>query len=222
MHAPVWLFDLDNTLHHADVGIFHIINRRMTEYIAAHLGLSTDAASDLRQDYWHRYGATLAGLQRHHPEIDLAEFLRASHPLAEIAAALQPVAGAAAVLAALPGRKAVFSNGPAFYVQALVEALALRDHFEAVFGTEDFGWLYKPAPQAYLNVCTALGVRTQDCVLVDDSAANLRAAKALGMRTVWFGSRTHSLPFADAAAADMAAVAAYAKAVFPDLPPQAA
>ena len=61
--SPVWLFDLDNTLHNADAGIFYIINRAMTDYMAQRLKLSEEAASDLRQDYWHRYGATLAGLQ---------------------------------------------------------------------------------------------------------------------------------------------------------------
>ena len=212
MHTPVWLFDLDNTLHHADAGIFYIINRRMTEFMAERLGLSTDAASDLRQDYWHRYGATLAGLQQHHPEISIAEFLHASHPLPDILAALVPVADSAATLAALPGRKAVFSNGPSFYVHALIGAMRLTPHFERLFGTEDFGLLYKPATQAYVNVCTALKARPEDCIMVDDNAANLHTAKALGMRTVWFGSQAHPLPFTDVAAADMAALRAHAVA----------
>ncbi|MGN6847071.1 pyrimidine 5'-nucleotidase, partial [Neisseria sp. P0021.S005] len=53
-HSPVWLFDLDNTLHNAEAGIFYIINRAMTEYMAGRLKLSEEAASHLRQDYWHR------------------------------------------------------------------------------------------------------------------------------------------------------------------------
>ena len=35
--SPVWLFDLDNTLHNADAGIFYIINRAMTDYMAQRL-----------------------------------------------------------------------------------------------------------------------------------------------------------------------------------------
>ena len=81
MNETVWLFDLDNTLHNADAGIFYLINRRMTEYLAGRLNLPEEEASRLRQDYWHRYGATLAGLQIHHPEIDVGDFLRQSHPL---------------------------------------------------------------------------------------------------------------------------------------------
>ena len=38
--TTVWLFDLDNTLHHADEGIFYLINRRMTAYLMRHLKLS--------------------------------------------------------------------------------------------------------------------------------------------------------------------------------------
>ena len=47
------------------------------------------------------------------------------------------------VLGRLKGRKAVFSNGPSFYVRALVETLGLEAHFDGLFGTDDFGLLYK-------------------------------------------------------------------------------
>lgn len=206
----VWLFDLDNTLHHADAGIFTLINRHMTAYLAGKLGLTDKAASDLRQDYWYRYGATLAGLQQHHPEICVHEFLRRSHPLNEILPALVPVAGAAETLGRLNGRKAIFSNAPSFYVRALAGALDIAPYFNALFGTDDFGLYYKPHPQAYRTVCRLFGAAAHNCIMVDDSADNLRAAKVLGMKTVWFGSRAHELPFVDFASPDMAALAAWA------------
>ena len=210
MNRPVWLFDLDNTLHDADAGIFHIINLAMTRYMAGRLNLSEEAASELRQDYWHRYGATLAGLQIHHPEIDIGEFLRQSHPLAQILAKLKGMAGTQATLGRLKGRKAVFSNGPSFYVEAVTGALGLDAHFERLLGTDSFGLLYKPNPQAYLNVCAALDAPPEDCIMVDDSAANLHAAKELGMKTVWFGADARPLPFTDAAVRNMAGLADYA------------
>lgn len=203
----VWLFDLDNTLHHADTGIFYLINRYMTAFLARELQLDYTAASALRQDYWHRYGATLAGLQLHHPEISIDDFLRQSHPLPQILNALVPVAGAAETLGRLKGRKAVFSNGPSFYVRALIKGMALESCFEALFGTDDFGLAYKPAEKAYLTVCRQLGTTPECCIMIDDSANNLHAAKALGMRTVWYGQHAHRLPFVDFAAPDMAALA---------------
>ncbi|OAM27821.1 MULTISPECIES: pyrimidine 5'-nucleotidase [Eikenella] len=207
---PVWLFDLDDTLHRADAGIFLLINRRMTAFMARELGLSLPEASDLREHYWRHYGATLGGLQRHHPHIRPADFLRQSHHLPELLAALQAMPHAAEALAALPGRKAVFSNGPAFYVRALVEAMGLGGHFDALFGVDDLALHHKPQPQSFRLVCAALAVPPQQCILVDDSAANLQAAKALGMRTVWFGSRAEPQPFANHVARDMLAVRALA------------
>ena len=204
MHSqPVWLFDLDNTLHNASPHIFPHIHRSMTAYLEQHLALSPEAANALRMKYWHRYGATLAGLQQHHPHIDIGDFLQASHPLAEILPALKPMAHLQPVLASLPGRKAVFSNGPSFYVQALIEQLGIGRHFEALFGTDDVGLHYKPATAAYLKVCARLRTEPAHCIMVDDSAENLRTAKALGMRTVWFGAQAHPLPFVDLAAADL-------------------
>lgn len=213
MNIPrtVWLFDLDNTLHHADAGIFKLINRHMTDYLARRLCLSEQAASDLRQDYWHRYGATLAGLQKHHPEIDVGEFLRESHPLPQLAAALVPMEHTAKTLASLAGRKAVFSNGPSFYVKELIRRMELSSHFEALLGTDDFGFLYKPTDQAYLTVCRILSADPADCIMIDDSADNLHTAKRLGMTVLWFGQKSHDLPFIDAAIPDMAALATWAE-----------
>lgn len=52
---PVWLFDLDNTLHHASHAIFPQINRLMTAYVARVLGTDDATASQVRVDYWRRY-----------------------------------------------------------------------------------------------------------------------------------------------------------------------
>ena len=185
--AAVWLFDLDNTLHNADAGIFRLINSRMAGYLAKRLKLPLADTDRLRLDYWRRYGATLADLRLHHPEVDIWDFLLESHPMSQILPLLQAEDGAADTLTRLDGRKAVFSNAPSFYVRALVEKMGLDGCFEALFGTDDFGLLYKPAQEAYLNVCAILRANPADCIMVDDSPANLAAAKRLGMKTVYYG-----------------------------------
>ena len=43
----------------------------------------------------------------------------------------------------------------------------------------------KPGRQIYEDACKALGVSATEAVFVDDIRANIRAAEALGMRTVW-------------------------------------
>ena len=56
--SPVWLFDLDNTLHDTSHKIFPRINIGMTEAVMESLGVDQDTASALRTRYWKRYGAT--------------------------------------------------------------------------------------------------------------------------------------------------------------------
>ena len=99
---PVWLFDLDNTLHDASHAAFEPISAAMTRYIAEHLELADDAATALRQRYWKRYGATLLGLVRHHA-IDAAHFLDHTHrcPISRRACAAAPTT--APRCAACPG-----------------------------------------------------------------------------------------------------------------------
>jgi pyrimidine 5'-nucleotidase len=206
---PIWLFDLDNTLHRADAGIFYLINRRMTEWLAAEMRLNETEADRLRRQWWHEHGATLSGLRLHRPQADIAAFLRFSHPMDGILPKLCGETGAAHALGRLKGRKAVLSNAPSFYVRELVSALGLNGFFAALLGTDDCGYACKPDPAAYLAACAALNAVPENCIMVDDSAANLAAAKKLGMRTVWYGEHARSLPFADCAAHNMAELAAW-------------
>ena len=59
MTTPIWIFDLDNTLHHASAAIFPHLNRQMTAYLMRHLALDETEANALRVRYWRAYGATL-------------------------------------------------------------------------------------------------------------------------------------------------------------------
>jgi FMN phosphatase YigB (HAD superfamily) len=64
--TPLWLFDLDNTLHNASHAIFPAINTNMNRIIKRVLdndGQPSDeaAVNYLRRHYWKLYGATLLG-----------------------------------------------------------------------------------------------------------------------------------------------------------------
>jgi putative hydrolase of the HAD superfamily len=83
--SPVWLFDLDNTLHDASHAIFPAISANMNTYIARVLGDGVTPASEAavnaaRLGYLKRYGATLLGMIRHH-RVDAADFLRETHDI---------------------------------------------------------------------------------------------------------------------------------------------
>lgn len=181
----LWLFDLDNTLHNADAGIFDCINHAMTAYMAKTLSLSMAAASDLRADYWARYGATLYGLQQHHPEICIQSFLEHTHPLSRILPLLSFEPNLAASLQAIVGRKVIFSNAPTFYIDALCQKMAIDHLFDQRFGTDTLHYAIKPSLNAYQQVYQDQGVAPEQCIMVDDSLPNLAAAKSLGLYTVW-------------------------------------
>ena len=101
----------------------------------------------------------------------------------------------------------IFSNGPSFYVRALVEALGLEAHFDGLFGTDDFGLLYKPNRKPISMSAACWASNPEQCIMVDDSADNLYQAKALGMKTIWYGKNAHPLPFADGIAERYAGLA---------------
>jgi len=180
----VWIFDLDNTLHNATPHIFPHINRAMTAYLQAHLGLTEFAAGELRRHYWKRYGATLLGLMRHH-QTDPRHFLWHTHQFPELDRMLVREPQLRATLRRLPGRKVVFSNAPVHYSRAVLKALAIADLFDDVFSIERTRYRPKPDSQGFLRMCRANRLKPQRCIMVEDSLDNLRTAGRLGMKTVW-------------------------------------
>lgn len=197
MAGTTWIFDLDNTLHNASLHAFPVINRSMTVYIAERLGLNHDEASALRQRYWHRYGATLLGLIRHHPEIDPHHFLHAAHPLDEITREIHPMPGLRRTLKRLKGRKVLFTNSPTAYAETLLDALGITDCFDAVFSVEDVHLKPKPCIAAYRTLLHRLRANPHRCIMVEDSSHNLLPAKRLGMKTVWLRRSSHRDPAVD-------------------------
>ncbi len=188
----VWVFDLDNTLHNASPHIFPHINSAMNAYLQQHLGLDEVAAGELRRRYWLRYGATLIGLMRNHAT-DPQHFLRATHDFPDLEAKIVAEPGLRATLRRLPGRKLVFSNAPAHYAAAVLNALGIADLFDDVFSIEHTGYRPKPDSFGFLRLFQRNRVRADRCVMVEDTLANLKTAKKLGMSTVWV-ARTAKIP----------------------------
>ena len=184
MMNPVWVFDLDNTLHNATPHIFPHINRGMTAYLQQHLGLDEQAAGELRRHYWQRYGATLSGMMKHHGT-DPQHFLWHTHQFPELPVMVLRKPRLRHVLKRLPGKKLVFSNAPQLYASAVLKLLRVDDLFDDVFAIEHARYRPKPEMAGFLRLLRKHRLNPANCVMVEDSAENLQAAKRLGMRTVW-------------------------------------
>jgi pyrimidine 5'-nucleotidase len=186
---PVWLFDLDNTLHRASHAIFPAINTAMTQYIIDALQVEHAEADRLRVGYTQRYGATLLGLARHHP-IDPHDFLKVVHTFPDdLRSMLRSERGLARLIAALPGRKIVLTNGPQAYAHAVLAELRIERLFERVIAVEHMrdrrGWRAKPDPAMLRRAMRDAHVRIADAILVEDTRGHLKSYKRLGLRTVW-------------------------------------
>ena len=189
MRRPrVWLFDLDNTLHNASHAAFGGIDVAMTAYIVRELDLAPVDADALRRQYWLRYGATLLGLMRHHG-VRSTHFLHHTHLLPGLEDAVHGHPHDFAVLRRLSGRRFILTNAPRAYTERVLGALGIARFFEGVIAIEDmhmFGHL-RPKPDARMlrRLTARLRVLPSHCVLVEDTLAHQKAARRVGMRTVW-------------------------------------
>ena len=79
-----------------------------------------------------------------------------------------------------------FSNGPRKYVCRALKELGLDEFLppENTFAVTDVLPNCKPDKRSFEFVFKSIGVKPEECVMVEDSMKNVRAAKALGMRTI--------------------------------------
>jgi HAD superfamily hydrolase (TIGR01509 family) len=78
---------------------------------------------------------------------------------------------------------AVASSGVRGYLEAVLQRLGLRQYFDVLVSGEDVT-RGKPDPEPYLLAAVRLGVRPAQCVVFEDAAVGVRAAKAAGMACI--------------------------------------
>ena len=182
----VFFFDLDDTLHDASHAIFREIDTRMTAYVEKHLQVDRGEANRLRTLYWHRYGATLLGLVRHHG-VDATHFLRETHDF-DVAAFVRAERGLTRLFARLPGRKVLLTNAPRAYASEVLRALGVHRQFRSRYTIEKMrlhgAFRPKPSRMMLRAMLARERVSASHAVLIEDSRTNLKAARALGFRTV--------------------------------------
>ena len=184
----VWLFDLDNTLHDAGARVFGSLKAAMGAYTAQALQISADEAQRLNNHYWLRYGATLLGLMRHHG-VKPAHFLHDTHRLPGLEQQLSGHRHDVETLKRLPGAKFILTNAPRAYAMRVLDGLRISHLFDGVIAIDDmlmFGHL-RPKPDARMlrRLAVQLGVVPGRCVLVEDTLVHQKAARRVGMGTVW-------------------------------------
>lgn len=80
---------------------------------------------------------------------------------------------------------ALASSSPPAFIEAVLDKFQLRPQFDCVVSGEEVE-RGKPAPDVFLRAAERLGVEPVDCVVLEDSAHGVKAAKAAGMTCIGF------------------------------------
>ncbi|MDP2482881.1 MAG: HAD family phosphatase [Candidatus Palauibacterales bacterium] len=89
-------------------------------------------------------------------------------------------------LAAAGWVQAIASSAPRLNVEVSYRALGMGDRFGAVVSAEDVRQ-GKPDPEVFLVAATRVGVPPGRCVVVEDAAAGIEAARRAGMQSIGVG-----------------------------------
>ena len=180
-----WL-DLDNTLHNASVHILPEINESMTQYVAQHLNIDSAKASELRNAYWLRYGATLLGMMKHH-DVCPHHFLKHTHVLPKLKEQVLPDPQMRHLLRRLPGNKIILTNAPLAYAIRVLALLRIQPLVHAVIAIDQMSvnGRLRPKPSGFLWPAVKRLVPARKHVLFEDTASHLKSVRAHQMKTVW-------------------------------------
>jgi HAD superfamily hydrolase (TIGR01509 family) len=99
---------------------------------------------------------------------------------------LQPVEGAPELVRALGVPSCVASNGPMAQIEHSLRIVGLHDLFEGRIFSAYSVRAWKPEPQLFLHAGDALGVKPDECAVIEDSELGIQAGVAAGMQVFAF------------------------------------
>jgi beta-phosphoglucomutase len=80
-------------------------------------------------------------------------------------------------------KQAIASSAPRLNVEVMLRVLGLERDFDAIVAAEDVT-VGKPDPEVFLTAAARLGVPPSSCVVIEDAAAGVEAARRAGMTSV--------------------------------------
>lgn len=180
------LFDCDGTLVDSEL----LGNVGLAEELAL-AGIVETGESLTERFRGHRLADILATLQDAHrvalPDGFVDRYRARAAAKFETGVQRMPgVAEALEALEALGLPMCIVSNGPIAKIRQSLRVAGLAGHFgERLFSAYDVG-SWKPDPGLFLHAARAMGAEPARCVVVDDSATGVEAARRAGMRALWY------------------------------------
>jgi HAD superfamily hydrolase (TIGR01509 family) len=144
------------------------------------LGRSMAAVEKLlRSDY----GLALSRAELENIRIETFRRLRAE---------LKPMPGVAEALSRLKTGRCVASSSSPERIRLSLDLTGLLEMLEPHIYSASMVARGKPAPDLFLHAAKEMGVRPEDCVVVEDSPAGIDAARRAGMRAFAFTGGAHA------------------------------
>lgn len=191
------IFDVDDTLYDVGSGFTAYRNGVGAQtFMVSHLGFpDLESARVVRDEYFEKYHSTAKALTIAQAEGRLppqAPVFRAEDLSAWWATKLPfdllggPNLELERDLMECPLKLVAFSNAPRQYAKRVLAELNLLHLFgeDRLFAVEDVLPFCKPEREAFDKLLNTIGVKAEECVLIEDSMKNIRKAKEIGMKTV--------------------------------------
>jgi HAD superfamily hydrolase (TIGR01509 family) len=193
------IFDMDGVLINSEplwwragVAALRTVGVHLTDHhFGETIGLRTDAALT---HWYERYPWVGKSLDEIEHEVQ-------ERVLKLICEQGQPLPGVRALVRFLTEQRVpigVCSSSPYPVINAVLDKLDIRQHFQVVYSAEDEP-LGKPHPGAYLSCASRLCVPAQRCIAFEDSLAGAVSAKAAQMKVIAVlqGDRSTVFDFCD-------------------------
>jgi beta-phosphoglucomutase len=178
------LWDLDGTL--VDSAEFHWLSWRATMTAEGHTLTyqqfldSFGQKNDRILALWLGPDASADRIRR------IGDAKEAEYRRLAVERGLTPLPGAAEWIHRLHARgwkQAIASSAPRENVAVMLRALGVDRDFDAIVAAEDVT-AGKPDPQVFLTAAAKLGIPPAQCVVVEDAAAGIEAARRAGIKSI--------------------------------------
>ncbi|PSS01445.1 Pyrimidine 5-nucleotidase protein [Actinidia chinensis var. chinensis] len=193
------LFDLDETLYSAKIGIGEATKRNIDDFLVEKCGFPETQAKILRVELFKTYGSSLAGLRALGYDIDADDYHSFVHGRLPYDS-IKPDAQLRNLLRSINQRKIIFTNSDRIHATKALDRLGIRDCFEQIvcFETlnpnlakstrpDEFPVVLKPSLDAFRIAIDVGEIDPRRTLFLDDSVRNVAAGKAVGLRTTLVG-----------------------------------
>ncbi|CAD6912280.1 unnamed protein product [Tilletia caries] len=189
------LFDIDNTLYSAKLGIAQLMSVRIQAFFRDNLDLAPEKAQELHNQYYQQYGLAVRGLVRNH-QVDPLEYDRLCDQSLPLDSVLEPDEDLKKLLAKFDRTKCrviALTNAYKVHAHRVLNALEIAHFFEEViycdYAKPNFAC--KPEKEYFDDALASISSldishfkipppphdRIGKTYFVDDSALNTRAAR---------------------------------------------